>query len=112
MLCPRAKTRLCAICPHRAERVDMKQTLLSLALAFACTASSVSAQEDCYVIPGRFNVERGDVVLSADPNGIIYKLLSSLGQRFSHSGLALSESSIRHNTADQKAFDTNDSFLI
>lgn len=117
----------------------MKQSMLPLALALACMASSVFAQENlelsdfpyggeapeawtnndnisrqdsCYIVPGRFNVERGDVVLSADPNGIIYKLLSSLGQRFSHSGMALSENSLRHNTADQTAFDTNDSFFI
>jgi hypothetical protein len=38
--------------------------------------------------------------------------LSSLGQHFSHSGMALSPNSIRHNTADQTAFDTNDSLLI
>ena len=117
----------------------MNKTMLSLALALACTASSVFAHEDleldefrngdeaherwsgnsnvsdqggCYIVPGRFNVARGDAVLSSDPEGVIYKLLSSLGQRFSHSGMAMSDTSIRHNTADQNAFDTNDSFFI
>lgn len=67
---------------------------------------------DCVYIPGRFNMAAGDVVLSTDPNGIIYKLLSSLGYQHSHSGMATSERSLRHNTADDDALDTVDSNLV
>lgn len=67
---------------------------------------------DCVYIPARFNMAAGDVVLSTDPNGIIYKLLSSLGYQHSHSGMATSESTLRHNTADDDAIDTVDSNLV
>lgn len=67
---------------------------------------------DCVYIPARFNMTAGDVVLSTDPNGIIYKLLSSLGYQHSHSGVATSESTVRHNTAEDDAIDTIDSNFV
>jgi hypothetical protein len=67
---------------------------------------------DCVYIPGRFNMAAGDIVLSTDPDGIIYKLLSSLGYQHSHSGMATSERSLRHNTAEDDAIDTVDSNLV
>ena len=67
---------------------------------------------DCVYVPARFNMSAGDIVLSADPDGVIYKLLSSLGQQHSHSGMASSENSFRHNTAEADAIKTVDSGLI
>jgi hypothetical protein len=67
---------------------------------------------DCVYIPARFNMTAGDVVLSTDPNGIIYKLLSSLGHQHSHSGMATSDSALRHNTADDDAIDVVDNGII
>lgn len=67
---------------------------------------------DCVYIPARFNIEAGDMVLSTDPEGVIYKLLSSLGHQHSHSGMAASESALRHNTADDDVIETVDSGLV
>jgi hypothetical protein len=67
---------------------------------------------DCVYIPSRFNMAAGDVVLSTDPDGIIYKLLSSLGYQHSHSGMATSETTLRHNTAIEDGIDTVDSNLV
>src|SRR4051794_38606063 len=67
---------------------------------------------DCVYIPARLNMAAGDVVLSTDPDSIIYKLLSSLGYEHSHSGMATSEKTLRHNTADDDAIDTVDSNLV
>ncbi|HKU41944.1 MAG TPA: hypothetical protein VJR89_27490 [Polyangiales bacterium] len=67
---------------------------------------------DCVYIPARFNMAAGDVVLSTDRDGIIYKLLSSLGYQHSHSGMATSEAALRHNTASEDEIDTIDSNLV
>src|SRR4051812_10535189 len=67
---------------------------------------------DCVYIPARFNMAAGDVVLSTDPDGIIYKLLSSLGYQHSHSGMATSETTLRHNTATEDGIDTLDSNFV
>ena len=67
---------------------------------------------DCVYIPARLNMAAGDVVLSTDPDSVIYKLLSSLGYQHSHSGMATSERALRHNTAVDGEIDTVDSNLV
>ena len=57
-------------------------------------------------------MQRGDAVLSTDPNSVIFKLLNSLGQTYSHSGMAMSDRAIRHNTGYQDAIDTVDTGLL
>jgi hypothetical protein len=66
----------------------------------------------CYYVPGRFNTANGDAVLSVAPGGVIYRLLTSIGQSYTHSGMALGSSSIRHNTMDERSIDTVDAFII
>ena len=75
-------------------------------------AFDAAGDPDCVYIPARFNMAAGDMVLSTDPDGVIYKLLASLGHQHSHSGLATSDSALRHNTAEDDAIDTVDSTLI
>jgi hypothetical protein len=62
-------------------------------------------EPSCYYVPGRFNTAIGDAVLSTERGSLIYKLLHSLGQTHSHSGLAKDAQSIRHNTLLKAALD-------
>jgi hypothetical protein len=59
----------------------------------------------CYYVPGRLNTAAGDTILSAKHDSIIYMLLSSLGQSHSHTGMARSSQSIRHNNMVQGEVD-------
>jgi hypothetical protein len=61
--------------------------------------------EGCYFVPGRLNTAVGDAVLSTERGSLIYKLLSSLGQTHSHSGMARDSQTIRHNTMTKGQLD-------
>ena len=64
----------------------------------------------CEAVPAWIaNGSRGDIVLVPAGKGVIGILLSSLGQSFSHSGMLLDETSIRHNTLYEKNVSTEGS---
>lgn len=78
--------------------------------SFANNPNVRAAGGGCYYVPARLNVVKGETILSAKPDSVIYKLLSSLGQSHSHSVMARSSQSIRHSTMIENRIKTTTSF--
>jgi hypothetical protein len=66
--------------------------------SFANNSNIRAVGGGCYYVPARLNVVKGESILSTERKSVIYKLLSSLGQSHSHSAMARSSQTIRHNT--------------
>jgi hypothetical protein len=83
----------------------MKWKILGPLIAASVLAAVLPAEEahaKWYWVPSRItNGSPGRAVLTRDPDGVVGKLLSSIGLYYSHSGMFVDSGyNIRHNTAD------------
>jgi hypothetical protein len=80
----------------------MKSSIaVSAMIAVLSFGSAAGAQSSlCYSVEPSFNISRGDVVLTTASDGVIKDLVSALGQLYTHTGMALSGSDIRHNSME------------
>jgi hypothetical protein len=79
-------------------KAHIQALALGAALSIAPRAAAQSTQ--CYVLDASFHVTRGDIVLITSDGGVIKDLMSSIGQQFTHSGMVLSATRVRHNSMD------------
>lgn len=71
--------------------------------AAALAQKAVVTTGPCYRLPATANnVTKGDIILTttSDTDDPIKALLNSIGQNFTHTGIALSATRVRHNTMD------------
>jgi hypothetical protein len=74
------------------------------ALVFVTSSSALAQSPRCYSLDRSFSIARGDIVLTTS-DGLIKDLLSSIGQYYTHTGMALSGSRVRHNSMDESLVD-------
>lgn len=72
-------------------------TLLSVSAA----AEAEAQPPLCFALDPSFDVSRGDVILTTSTDGVIKDLVSAIGQTYTHSGMVLSDTDVRHNSMDE-----------